>query len=111
MYTSASGAATFEASPSCSSTKSTTDVPTSPLVPEPPAKLASPVVQPGRRPSWAIRPGEHHPGRLRRGGNYASSMLLPHIVTGAGIELARVATRRSLSAVEREAQVHLHRSG
>jgi predicted dehydrogenase/threonine dehydrogenase-like Zn-dependent dehydrogenase len=32
-------------------------------------------------------------------GNYASSMLLPNIVGRPGIELARVATRRSLSAV------------
>jgi predicted dehydrogenase/threonine dehydrogenase-like Zn-dependent dehydrogenase len=31
-------------------------------------------------------------------GNYASSMLLPHLAGKAGIELARVATRRSLSA-------------
>ena len=32
-------------------------------------------------------------------GNYASSMLLPHLVKEAGVELARVSTRRSLSAV------------
>jgi predicted dehydrogenase/NADPH:quinone reductase-like Zn-dependent oxidoreductase len=32
-------------------------------------------------------------------GNYASSMLLPHLANQPGIELARVATRRSLSAV------------
>ena len=32
-------------------------------------------------------------------GNYASSMLLPHLVTQPGVELAHVATRRSLSAV------------
>jgi predicted dehydrogenase/threonine dehydrogenase-like Zn-dependent dehydrogenase len=32
-------------------------------------------------------------------GNYASSMLLPHIAGRPGTELARVATRRSLSAV------------
>jgi predicted dehydrogenase/NADPH:quinone reductase-like Zn-dependent oxidoreductase len=32
-------------------------------------------------------------------GNYASSMLLPHLVKEPGIELARVATQRSLSAV------------
>jgi predicted dehydrogenase/NADPH:quinone reductase-like Zn-dependent oxidoreductase len=42
-------------------------------------------------------------GALRIGfvgaGNYASSMLLPHLANQAGIELARVATRRSLSAV------------
>jgi predicted dehydrogenase/threonine dehydrogenase-like Zn-dependent dehydrogenase len=42
-------------------------------------------------------------GTLRIGfvgaGNYASSMLLPHFANQPGIELARVATRRSLSAV------------
>jgi predicted dehydrogenase/NADPH:quinone reductase-like Zn-dependent oxidoreductase len=42
-------------------------------------------------------------GTLRIGfvgaGNYASSMLLPHLANQPGIELARVATRRSLSAV------------
>jgi predicted dehydrogenase/NADPH:quinone reductase-like Zn-dependent oxidoreductase len=32
-------------------------------------------------------------------GNYASSMLLPHITGRPGVELARVATRRSLSAI------------
>ena len=32
-------------------------------------------------------------------GNYASSMLLPHIADRADVELAKVATRRSLSAV------------
>ncbi len=32
-------------------------------------------------------------------GNYASSMLLPHLAKSPGVELARVATRRSLSAV------------
>jgi predicted dehydrogenase/NADPH:quinone reductase-like Zn-dependent oxidoreductase len=32
-------------------------------------------------------------------GNYASSMLLPHLANQPGIELAHVATRRSLSAV------------
>jgi len=32
-------------------------------------------------------------------GNYASSMLLPHLMKEPGVELAQVATRRSLSAV------------
>ena len=32
-------------------------------------------------------------------GNYASSMLLPHLAKSPGVELVRVATRRSLSAV------------
>jgi predicted dehydrogenase/threonine dehydrogenase-like Zn-dependent dehydrogenase len=45
----------------------------------------------------------HSDGNLRIGfagaGNYASSMLLPHLVKQAGIDLTRVATRRSLSAV------------
>ena len=35
-------------------------------------------------------------------GNYASSMLIPHLVNQAGVELAHVATRRSLSAVNAE---------
>jgi predicted dehydrogenase/threonine dehydrogenase-like Zn-dependent dehydrogenase len=47
------------------------------------------------------RGGEH--GTVRVGfvgaGNYASSMLLPHLVKEPGIVLAKVATRRSLSAV------------
>jgi predicted dehydrogenase/threonine dehydrogenase-like Zn-dependent dehydrogenase len=42
-------------------------------------------------------------GALRIGfvgaGNYASSMLLPHLTKEPGVELAKVATRRSLSAV------------
>jgi predicted dehydrogenase/threonine dehydrogenase-like Zn-dependent dehydrogenase len=58
-----------------------------------------------------IGPSHHTPARrqgqadgsLRIGfvgaGNYASSMLLPHLVNQAGLELAHVATRRSLSAV------------
>ena len=49
------------------------------------------------------RPETHRNGTLRVGfvgaGNYASSMLLPHLVNQPGVELARVATRRSLSAV------------
>jgi predicted dehydrogenase/threonine dehydrogenase-like Zn-dependent dehydrogenase len=44
-----------------------------------------------------------HGGVLRVGfvgaGNYASSMLLPHLAKHPGVELAQVATRRSLSAV------------
>ena len=45
----------------------------------------------------------HNKGTVRIGfigaGNYASSMLLPHLANQPGIELAHVATRRSLSAV------------
>ena len=77
----------------------TTDVLTSPSVQEPPAKLASPVVHP-----VAVRRGPFAPeSTIRVGfvgaGNYASSMLLPHLTGRPGVELARVATRRSLSAV------------
>ena len=45
----------------------------------------------------------HRNGTLQIGfvgaGNYASSMLLPHLAKESGVDLARVATRRSLSAV------------
>jgi predicted dehydrogenase len=45
----------------------------------------------------------HNKGTVRIGfigaGNYASSMLLPHLANQPGIDLAHVATRRSLSAV------------
>src|ERR1700677_306200 len=51
-------------------------------------------------------PSEHsrrRSGTLRIGfvgaGNYAASMLLPHLAKEQGLELAQVATRRSLSAV------------
>jgi predicted dehydrogenase/NADPH:quinone reductase-like Zn-dependent oxidoreductase len=64
-------------------------------------------------PSWKATsvPSHHSPthghghnkGTVRIGfigaGNYASSMLLPHLANQPGIELAHVATRRSLSAV------------
>ncbi len=49
------------------------------------------------------RPGGHQGGTVRIGfvgaGNYATSMLLPHLANQPGIDLARVSTRRSLSAV------------
>ena len=49
------------------------------------------------------RPQGHADGTVRIGfvgaGNYASSMLLPHLVKQPGVDLARVTTRRSLSAV------------
>ena len=50
-----------------------------------------------------VRPTGDQNGILRIGfvgaGNYASSMLLPHIVNEPGVELTHVATRSSLSAV------------
>ncbi len=64
-----------------------------------------------RRQTRAAAPRAHSPthrlgdhrGSVRIGfvgaGNYASSMLLPHLANQPGIELAHVATRRSLSAV------------
>ncbi len=49
------------------------------------------------------RPRSQLDGTVRIGfvgaGNYASSMLLPHLVKQPGVDLAQVATRRSLSAV------------
>lgn|SRR5579875_2116294 len=62
----------------------------------PPEKAPAPTRQPAQRgPLPAGRP-------VRVGfigaGNYASSMLLPHLAGNPGVELARVATRRSLSA-------------
>ena len=46
-------------------------------------------------------PGNTRPLRVGfvGAGNYASSMLLPHLAKSPGVELVRVATRRSLSAV------------
>ena len=56
-----------------------------------------------RSRNTTIRRGGQAEGILRIGfvgaGNYASSMLLPHLVKQTGVELAHVATRRSLSAV------------
>ena len=43
-------------------------------------------------------------------GNYATSMLLPHLAAHEGVELASVATTRSLSAAQRPAQVRLRAS-
>jgi predicted dehydrogenase/threonine dehydrogenase-like Zn-dependent dehydrogenase len=59
--------------------------------------------KPGRSPSPARRTGTVPSGqRLRLGfigaGNYASSMLLPHLAGREDVELAEVATRKSLSA-------------
>jgi predicted dehydrogenase/threonine dehydrogenase-like Zn-dependent dehydrogenase len=51
----------------------------------------------------AGRPGGRQGGTVRVGfvgaGNYASSMLLPHLAKQPDVDLARVSTRRSLSAV------------
>jgi predicted dehydrogenase/threonine dehydrogenase-like Zn-dependent dehydrogenase len=44
-------------------------------------------------------------------GNYASSMLLPHLAKHPGVELARVATRRSLSAVNAQRRFGFAASG
>ncbi len=61
-----------------------------------------PVPRAGSRRASVSR-GVGEAGALRVGfigaGNYASSMLLPHLVKHPGVDLARVATRRSLSAV------------
>jgi predicted dehydrogenase/threonine dehydrogenase-like Zn-dependent dehydrogenase len=64
---------------------------------------------PSRRPTSApslsasAHHGGEHKGLLRIGfigaGNYASSMLLPHLAKEPVIELSKVSTRRSLSAV------------
>lgn len=44
-------------------------------------------------------------------GNYASSMLLPHLVKEPGAELTRVATRRSLSAVNAQRKFQFRDAG
>jgi predicted dehydrogenase len=67
-----------------------------------PAILERPAPQaPKHRVGASTR--EKRNGTLRIGfvgaGNYASSMLLPHLAKESGIDLARVSTRRSLSAV------------
>ena len=59
--------------------------------------------------------GVREAGALRVGfvgaGNYASSMLLPHLVKHPGVELVRVATRRSLSAVNAQRRFGFAASG
>jgi predicted dehydrogenase/threonine dehydrogenase-like Zn-dependent dehydrogenase len=63
------------------------------------ARLASRVVSAGR-PAAAREAGEGRPAIGFIGaGNYASSMLLPHLARVRTIQLAHVATTRSLSAV------------
>jgi predicted dehydrogenase/NADPH:quinone reductase-like Zn-dependent oxidoreductase len=44
-------------------------------------------------------------------GNYASSMLLPHLAEKPGVELVRVATQRSLSAVNAQRKFHFGEAG
>jgi predicted dehydrogenase/NADPH:quinone reductase-like Zn-dependent oxidoreductase len=66
-----------------------------------PAMSARPRQAPTRHlPATSER---HRDGTLQIGfvgaGNYASSMLLPHLAKESGVDLARVTTRRSLSAV------------
>jgi predicted dehydrogenase len=70
------------------------------------------------RSSWrsgAVSRGVPEARALRIGfvgaGNYASSMLLPHLVKHPGVELARVATRRSLSAVNAQRRFGFAASG
>ncbi len=56
-----------------------------------------------------------HKGNLRIGfvgaGNYASSMLLPHLADHPEVELAQVATRRSLSAVNAQRKFGFENAG
>ncbi len=74
-------------------------------VPAVPAKDGQPQSLANARPRARPEPARPTPagGAIRVGfigaGNYASSMLLPHIAGRPGIELVSVATRRSLSAV------------
>jgi predicted dehydrogenase/threonine dehydrogenase-like Zn-dependent dehydrogenase len=67
-----------------------------------PAGNAAPFAAPTARTNQSARPLRSS-GSLRIGfvgaGNYAASMLLPHLAKEQGVELANVATRRSLSAV------------
>ena len=82
------------------------------LAAEAPAEEAGQTEPAGRaalipRAATTPSPSSAHPqrssGTLRIGfvgaGNYAASMLLPHLAKEQGVELAQVATRRSLSAV------------
>jgi predicted dehydrogenase/NADPH:quinone reductase-like Zn-dependent oxidoreductase len=66
-------------------------------------------------PSVRSRREGHRGGTLEVGfvgaGNYASSMLLPHLAKEPGIELARVATRRSLSAVNAQRKFQFRDAG
>jgi predicted dehydrogenase len=65
--------------------------------------------------STVVARGVREAGALRVGfvgaGNYASSMLLPHLAKHPGVELVRVATRRSLSAVNAQRKFGFAESG
>ena len=67
--------------------------------------LVRPVVSMGVRDANALRVG------FVGAGNYASSMLLPHLAKHPGVDLARVATRRSLSAVNAQRRFGFAASG
>jgi predicted dehydrogenase/threonine dehydrogenase-like Zn-dependent dehydrogenase len=70
-----------------------------------PARSQRPVMSQGVRDTRALRVG------FVGAGNYASSMLLPHLAKHPGVELARVATRRSLSAVNAQRRFGFAASG
>ena len=70
-----------------------------------PARSRGPVVSMGVRDTNALRVG------FVGAGNYASSMLLPHLAKHPGVDLARVATRRSLSAVNAQRRFGFGESG
>ena len=65
----------------------------------------SPVISQGARDTRVLRIG------FIGAGNYASSMLLPHLVKQPGVELVRVATRRPLSAVNAQRRFGFAASG
>jgi predicted dehydrogenase/threonine dehydrogenase-like Zn-dependent dehydrogenase len=54
---------------------------------------------PNRAPRRPLGPGAPVRAAFIGAGNYASSMLLPHLAGQPGVELVRVVTRRSLSAL------------
>ena len=68
-----------------------------------------------RSTSVRSRSVEHVEGTIGVGfvgaGNYASSMLLPHLVKQQGVELIRVATQRSLSAVNAQRKFQFRDAG
>ncbi len=77
------------------------------------------VAPPRTTPASSSRSSARRDGRgantLRIGfvgaGNYGSSMLLPHLVKHPGVELAHVATRRSLSAVNAQRKFRFQHAG
>jgi predicted dehydrogenase/threonine dehydrogenase-like Zn-dependent dehydrogenase len=78
--------------------------------------VARPAAEPAvTRPAVAAAPREPRPAvaagaKVRFGfigaGNYATSMLLPHLADNEGVELAHVVTNRSLSAVNAQRRFH-----